>query len=121
MNDEQKKSLGGHLKNLRVALKMSLRAVEEATEKQISNGYLSQLENGQIGSPSPNILFALSEVYKVEYQSLMEKAGYIGSKKRSDDLEKHGRIATFAVENLSAEEEQELLKYLEFIRNKQGT
>jgi len=99
---------------------MSLRAVEQLTDKQVSNGYLSQLESGQITSPSPNILFALAQAYDVEYQSLMVKAGYISSENRTDSQAKHGRAATFAVENLTADEEQELLDYLQFIRSKKG-
>jgi len=42
---------------------MSLRQVEEATEKEVSNAYLSQLETGKIVKPSPNILHALARVY----------------------------------------------------------
>lgn len=118
MKEEQIKSLGGHLKNLRVGLELTLRGVEKATDKKVSNGYLSQLENGQIQNPSPNILHTLSRVYNVEYQSLMEKAGYITSETREDDSSKHGRVATYAVENLTSDEEQELLKYLEYYRKK---
>ena len=56
---------------------MTLRQVEEATNREVSNAYLSQLENGKIKKPSPNILHALSTVYEISYDGLMEKAGYI--------------------------------------------
>jgi len=118
MQDEQLKSFCGHLKNLRTSQNLSLRAVEKMTEKAVSNAYLSQLENGQIKSPSANMLFSLAQAYGVEYQSLMEKAGYILTKSNTDDSTKHGRAATFAVENLTSDEEQELLNYLDFIRKK---
>jgi hypothetical protein len=40
--------LGGVLADLRTAKGFSLREVEEATGKAVSNAYLSQLENGRI-------------------------------------------------------------------------
>lgn len=115
-----KTSLGGRLKNLRTGLNLSLRAVEQASDQKVSNAYLSQLENGKIEKPSPNILFALAQVYGVEYQSLMEVAGYLSPDRRTDDIAKHGRAATFAVDNLTGEEEKELLNYLNFIRSRKG-
>ena len=98
---------------------MTLRQVEEAANKEISNAYLSQLEQGKIQKPSPNILHVLSEIYAIDYANLMELAGYItpSSRGRGDD-ERHGSVATFAEHNLTEEEEAELLDYLEHIRNR---
>jgi len=48
--------------------------VEEATNKEVSNAYLSQLENDKITKPSPNILHALASVYKTSYEDLMARA-----------------------------------------------
>ena len=67
--------LGTLLADLRMAKGLSLREVEEATDRAVSNAYLSQLENGRIKKPSPNVLHALAEVYSVPYEALMEKAG----------------------------------------------
>ena len=69
--------LGALLADLRTAKGFSLREVEEATGKAVSNAYLSQLENGKIKKPSPNVLHSLAEVYVVPYEALMEKAGYL--------------------------------------------
>jgi transcriptional regulator with XRE-family HTH domain len=111
-------SFGDYLKAIRVGLKMSLRDVERATEKDVSNAYLSQLETGKIESPSPHIIYALAEVYGVSYESLMKRAGYIApSKAKRTASTKHGSAATYAIENLDAEEERELLKYLAFYRS----
>src|SRR5437868_6833026 len=55
--------LGPLLADLRTAKRLSLRQVEEATGKAVSNAYLSQLENGKIHKPSPNVLHSLSGVY----------------------------------------------------------
>lgn len=115
-----KSNFGLYLSSLRAGLKMSLRDVEEATDKEVSNAYLSQLEKGKIEKPSPDILYNLSEVYNVPYENLMEKAGYLGHRKNRSKEEKHGRAATFSVDNLTPEEEKELLEYLTFIRNKKG-
>lgn len=114
----QASSLGAFLANLRTTKKMKLREVEDATGGEVSNAYLSQLENGRIAKPSPNILYELSEVYGVAYDLLMEKAGYLAAKR--DDSEKHGRVATFADENLTAAEEEALLSYLAFLRQQKG-
>jgi transcriptional regulator with XRE-family HTH domain len=69
--------LGGLLADLRTARGLSLREVEEAADNAVSNAYLSQLENGKIQKPSPNVLHSLAQVYAVPYEALMEKAGYL--------------------------------------------
>ncbi|NOY73921.1 MAG: helix-turn-helix domain-containing protein [Gammaproteobacteria bacterium] len=112
------KGFGLYLKALREGKKMSLRGVEEATGKDVSNAYLSQLENGKIAKPSPHILHTLSEVYGVEYSKLMERVGYISPSPEKNQSKKHGRAATFAIDNLTQDEENELLEYLSFIRKK---
>lgn len=111
-------ALGNYLRSVRLGLNMTLRAVEEATGQEVSNAYLSQLENGKIGKPSPHVLYSLAEAYGISYEGLMERAGYIGpSRAAREPGAKHGRAATFSVDNLSADEEQALLKYLAFIRS----
>ncbi|TAL35809.1 MAG: XRE family transcriptional regulator [Phenylobacterium sp.] len=110
--------LGQFLKKARQDVRMSLREVEEATGREVSNAYLSQLESGKITKPSPHILYALSTSLGVAYDALMEHAGYIVPNSPRTEGEKHGRAATFAIDNLSAEEEAELLDYLTYIRSK---
>lgn len=113
-------SLGPYLAHLRSVSRLTLRQVEEATSKEVSNAYLSQLENGHITKPSPNILYSLAGVYSADYENLMERAGYIAAASARKPGAKHGRAATFAVENLSQDEEGELLKYLGYLRTKKG-
>ena len=109
--------LGALLADLRKAKGFSLREVEEATGKGVSNAYLSQLENGKIKKPSPNVLHSLAEVYVVPYEALMEKAGYLlPTEERGGARRK--RLAAFAIDDLTAEEEEELLKYLAFLRSR---
>lgn len=104
--------LGLHLKTLRKSKGLSLRKVEEESvglDRKISNAYLSQLENGQVFSPSPLILKTLATIYKTSFKELMVKAGYIVSTSKSKGK---------TISNLTEEEEKELLKYLDFIRSK---
>jgi transcriptional regulator with XRE-family HTH domain len=111
----QPKELGGLLLDLRVAKRLSLRQVEEATDKAVSNAYLSQLEQGKIKKPSPNVLHSLAEVYVVPYEVLMEKAGYL-MPSGANEGGRRKRLAAFAIDDLAAEEEEELLEYLAFLR-----
>jgi transcriptional regulator with XRE-family HTH domain len=93
------------LADLRVAKGLSLRQVEEATGNAVSNAYLSQLEKGKI------------PVYAVPYEALMEKAGYL-LPSEGDKGGRRRRLAAFAIDDLTAEEEEELLKYLAFLRSR---
>ena len=111
-------SLGQYLASIRKDRKLTLRQVEEATTKEISNAYLSQIENDRIHKPSPNVLHTLAELYGVDYEGLMEKAGYITVSQSRGADERHGRAATFAEHNLTSAEETELLDYLAFLRTK---
>lgn len=112
VNSIAARGLSRFLTDLRTTKRLTLRDVEEASGKAVSNAYLSQLENGHITSPHPNILHALSRVYGVAYEVLMEKAGYITP----------GGVpvaATFAIgEDLTQEEQEKLLEYLAFIRSR---
>lgn len=65
---------GKYLKELRLKRDFKIRQVE--LYAKISNGYLSQVENGKTGIPSPKILKKLAPVYKVELEQLLEKAGW---------------------------------------------
>ncbi len=117
--DERKpvtRTLGQYLASIRQDRGLTLRDVETQTEKEVSNAYLSQIENDKIKKPSPNVLHALAGVYKISYEQLMQMAGYVVSG-RADD-QRHGRIPTFAEHNLSEEEEAKLIEYLLFIRSR---
>lgn len=119
-------SLGGYLLMRRQLKRMSLREVQENSGGVVSNAYLSQLENGHTARPSPHILHALAEVYEVPYVTLMEKAGYLSASVVStmpgttQRIHRGRAAATRAVEDLTPEEEEELLKYLAFLRSKDG-
>jgi HTH-type transcriptional regulator, competence development regulator len=119
--------LGQYLWTLRKAAAMTLREVEEASEKRVSNAYLSQLETGRIKNPSPAILHELAEVYGsclpknatvvCSYERMMELAGHLRTGEQASTT---STLPTFAGENLTPDEEDELLKYLAFIRMRKG-
>lgn len=95
-----------------------MRAVEEATG--ISNAYLSQLETGKITKPSPKFLYKLSAFYEVPYEDLMKYADYI-AEDRAGDENKRRRLSAAALAtmaDLTPEEEEELMKYAEYLRSR---
>ncbi len=111
-------SLGKKLKDAREHLPMTLRQVEDATG--ISNAYLSQLENEKIQKPSANILYKLSTLYRINLNSLLAAAGIIESVTESPES-KEGQILSniaFYAENLSSEEKNQVLEYIQFLRHK---
>ena len=116
----QPNELGELVADLRKARGLSLRQVEEATDRAVSNAYLSQLETGKIRKPSPNVLHSLARIYAVPYEALMEKAGYLLPAEGSSTGSRR-RLAIFAIDDLTAVEEVELLKYLAFIRSRNRT
>ena len=113
-----KPTLGQYLASIRLDRKMSLRQVEETSNKEVSNAYLSQLETGKILQPSPNVLNTLADIYKIDYVQLMELAGYLPAAKGREVTQRHGRIATFAEHNLTQDEEGELMQYLQYLRTR---
>lgn len=112
----RRRELGVFLKDKRRERELTLRDVEEVTNKEVSNAYLSQLETGKISRPAPHILYALSTALVVPYEELMRRAGYLKRAVDRDDEEKHGQVATRAIENLTKEEEEELRRHLNYIR-----
>jgi transcriptional regulator with XRE-family HTH domain len=123
---ESRGPLGQYLWDLRQATGMSLREVEEASE--VSNAYVSQLETGKISQPSPAVLHQLTEVFAkhipkgspvtCSFERMMQLAGHIVPSKATE--KRKGRLPTFVKEELTKDEEEELLKYLAFIRMRRG-
>src|SRR5690625_5079531 len=66
---------GSFIRKLRKEREMTIRQRE--LYSGVSNSYLSQLENGKRGIPSPDIIKKLSKGLKVDYNDLMMRAGYM--------------------------------------------
>src|SRR5699024_5295192 len=69
------KKFGSYIRKLRNDRELTIRQLE--LYSGVSNSYLSQLENGKRGIPSPEIIRKLSKGLKVDYNDLMIKAGYV--------------------------------------------
>jgi transcriptional regulator with XRE-family HTH domain len=109
-------ALGRYLKEVRTKSGLALRDVEEATD--VSNAYLSQLENGKVTKPSPHILHSLATLYRVPYETLMERAGYVQrTPGQAGSVQQSGRLPATSFEDITKDEEDHLLGYLNFIRS----
>lgn len=69
------KQFGGYLREQRK--KKGLTLVELSEKSGVSQPYLSQIENGKGGIPSPEILFKLTSPLGLTHAHLMIKAGHI--------------------------------------------
>jgi SOS-response transcriptional repressor LexA/DNA-binding XRE family transcriptional regulator len=92
------KKFGENLKELRKRKGLKIRELEALAK--VSNAYLSQLENGKRGKPSPEIIKKLAPHLGVTYTELMKLAGYI-----TEDINQD------ALELLKLEEIEEVFKY----------
>lgn len=105
--------LGSLLRKRREDLRLTLRDVQEKTG--ISNAYLSQIENGRMVKPAPALLQKLGYLYNIPYPRILELAGHPAA-------EGSVRVVQFrtgsGTEDLTGDEEKELLDYLRFIRSR---
>lgn len=112
----KKQTLGQFLKKIRDDKGLTLREVEAATG--ISNAYLSQLEGDKIKRPSPVWLHKLGDTYEVSYSTLLALAGYpVPGEERHTAI--HSGLAA-RLGSVTAEEEDELVEYLEFLRSRRS-
>ena len=113
-------TLGQYLALIRNDRKMTLREVEEATDRQVSNAYLSQIENDKIRKPSANVLYSLVELYGISFENLMGMAGHIEGmhQREKKEQEDHRWIAAFEEFRVTEEEVTELIDFLQYLRSK---
>lgn len=107
-------ALGEELRRLRLEKGVSLREVEKATE--VSNAYLSQLENGKTEQPSPRVLHKLAEYYHIPYNRLMEIAGYLRPSENARANKVGSLQAALMSGDLTEEEEKTVAQFIEFLR-----
>ncbi|WP_200865101.1 helix-turn-helix domain-containing protein [Brevundimonas abyssalis] len=103
------------MKDIRNSRGYSLREVERLTGGKISNGYLSQLENGEIARPSAVMLHRLAATYGVDYAVLMERAGFV-----SESETPANRAPTSVLGELTPDEEEQLLNFLGYLRSQKA-
>lgn len=66
--------IGTVIKDIRKRKKITLKELSE--EAQITEGYLSRIENNKSGQPRPDTIKSIAKGLKVDSKYLMEKAGY---------------------------------------------
>ncbi len=110
-------TLASVLKKRREELRLTLREVEEKTG--VSNAYLSQLENQKIAKPSPSVLRSLADAYRLPYAHLLELAGHPAVSWR--DRRATVFRTSSGLEQLTKEEEKQLLDYLRFLRTRRSS
>jgi transcriptional regulator with XRE-family HTH domain len=102
-------ALGRKIRELRDQLGMS--QAHLSTQAELSQGYLSQLENDEVQNPSAAVLFRLAQALHVDPRVLMQAAGYVDV--ANGDTEEEGEFE-MAVD-------PELLRFLaRFPKEQQG-
>jgi transcriptional regulator with XRE-family HTH domain len=120
MTSEESQSLGAMVRDLREEIGMS--QAQLASQAELSQGYLSQIENDEVQNPSAAILFRLAQSLHVDPRILLEAAGcgdLLGSVKPNSggngsldpDLLRH-------VAGMSLEQQRYLLALLEAFEGK---
>ena len=74
--------MGHVLRRAREHFRLSLREVERRTGR--SNAYLSQIERGVIRQPDPVVLLELAELYRLDFMTLAQWAGWTDRKERTE-------------------------------------
>jgi transcriptional regulator with XRE-family HTH domain len=112
--------LGTYLREVRKSLGLSLRDAEAATGKAVSNGYLSQIESGDVDRPSPNVLFHLASVYGIDYGDLLSRAGHRVPAPSQGGIAPQtvAGVPLRALEELDEQDQQLLREYLAFLRSR---
>lgn len=72
------------LKKVREKRGLSIRQL--ALYANVSNGYISQVERGERGTPSPEVLKKLSGPLSISYEQLLKVAGYLPSEDTDSEL-----------------------------------
>jgi len=109
---------------LRLAAGFSLRSVQDKTSGRVKNGYLSQIEGGDIKSPSPSMLNDLAQVYGVDYADLLTRAGHpvpVSAKTSGLAPSAIAGIPTSAFTDLTEQEAREVIDFLAFVKSRRAT
>ena len=112
-------AVGALLRQSREAMGLTLRQVEDQTEKRVKNAYLSQVETGQIARPSPEVLWRLAGLYGLNYDDLLIRAGHRVLGESTTPLHRSiNGIPLSALRDLTPAERRDVLSYIGFLRQK---
>ncbi|SRR6266498_5051530 len=113
------KAFGAYLRAVREAAGLTLRQVEEQTDRVIKNAYLSQIESGAINRPSPAILYELAQVYGISYRELLVRAGHrVPDGDVKPDRRALAGLPLRAFAELDDQDRQALIEYAAFLRQR---
>lgn len=118
-SEVEEKNLGPWLRGNRKAVGLTLRAVQDRTGGRVKNGYLSQIESGDIKSPSPTVLHELAAVYGLDYGEVLRKAGHPVPDPAAPAT--YGAIAGLpaaALTDLNEDEKSQLLEFVAFLKSR---
>ena len=105
-------SFGAVLKQARDVRGLS--GADAARAAGISAAYLSKLENDGVKTPSPNVLYQLSEALAVPYADLMMLSGYVVPGPANPDPA--ATVSAALLAGLTDDEREEIVEYLAFRR-----
>ncbi|NMO97450.1 helix-turn-helix domain-containing protein [Paenibacillus lemnae] len=82
------KEFGSYLRELRKNANLTMRKLDSLSG--VSHSYISQLERGERGIPSPDILKKLADPLNISYMDLLHKAGHspVGDQSNNRSLRK---------------------------------
>jgi HTH-type transcriptional regulator, competence development regulator len=113
-------TVGEYLRAVRMAEGLTLRAVQDRTQGRVKNGYLSQIENGDIKRPSPTVLNDLAAVYGLDYAALLELAGHPVPRSKAKAVTAIASIPQSALADLDDREQREVLDFLAYLRSRRS-
>jgi HTH-type transcriptional regulator, competence development regulator len=108
--------LGRTIREARTAKGLSLRALEQLTG--VPNAHLSQLETGRIEQPSMALLYTISQELDLDYTALLRLAGHVEA--ASPNNAAVAGVAFRGSEDLTPEEADEVLRFIELLKRRQG-
>lgn len=111
-------SLGKYLRDARQAVGLTLRAVQERTDGRVKNGYLSQIESGDIKSPSPSVLHELASVYGLDYAHLLARAGHPVPSGAAAPVAAIAGLPSAALSDLTDDEQAQLLDFVVYLKSR---
>jgi transcriptional regulator with XRE-family HTH domain len=102
-------NFGRYLKEMRIRRGLSMR--ELAKRSNLSHSYLSLVESGKRGNPTPEQLLKLAPNLDVDYMELMKMAGYV-----MEDIEFTNEELEFLLQKLEQKLDEEGLPILELLK-----